>query len=184
MTDLPLGKLITSDDAPSRDAIHIAVAAVTAGQNLEPGDRVILDPEMPLTVLAAMAGDKEVGIVDPFITRTVFAGERFYLFLAPNTITGLRHQWSHPAFPVGPSETKQTTVEASKEWIADFAMKNLGYSYDRLMGAAHAYVDYGDYEYDNSETYKGVDFEEFWKHFEIVTGKRPEDTYAPYTCSC
>lgn len=89
-----LGRLIDDGDR-RRDAIHIAVAPVTAAERLAPGQHVGL-----------VAGDTEyvgpaekcIGIVDPFLPEPVDKGQRFWLFLYPNTVTSLRHFWTHPAF--------------------------------------------------------------------------------------
>jgi hypothetical protein len=42
--------------------------------------------------------DQPIGVVDPFLVKPVEPGQRFWLFLYPGSITGLRHVWSHPAF--------------------------------------------------------------------------------------
>jgi len=87
-----LGKII-EDGNTLRDAIHIAVAPVKAAQQLTPGEHVGL-----VGINTVAPCDKNIGIVDPFLTRIVEPDERFYLFLYPTTITSLRHVWVHPDF--------------------------------------------------------------------------------------
>lgn len=90
---IPVGKL--AEASAGRDAIHVAIAPVTAPDYLDPGQHVdALGHHGP--------GRTLVGIVDPFLTERVKPGERFYVFLYPNTVTSLRHVWTHPAFLVRP----------------------------------------------------------------------------------
>ena len=90
-----LGQLIEDGDR-RRDAIHIAVAPVTAAVRLAPGQHVGLVREGNLELVGPC--DRPIGVVDPFLTEPVEPGQRFWLFLYPGTITGLRHVWTHPAF--------------------------------------------------------------------------------------
>jgi hypothetical protein len=98
-----VGEIIQAGEAAFRDAIHVAVAPVTAAEDLEPGQRVGLLSRGAASALAP----EPVGIVDPFLRGKVLQGERFYLFLFPGTITGLRHQWTHKAFRPGPFKEKR-----------------------------------------------------------------------------
>lgn len=94
MDNLKLGEIITTPQ--QRDAIHIAVVPITAGQMLRPGDRVgfrLGDHET-----AFLIGSNAVGIVDPFLKCVVEEGQRFWLFLYPGSVTSIRHDWTHPAF--------------------------------------------------------------------------------------
>jgi hypothetical protein len=83
------------DDA-RRDAIHFAVAPVEADMDLRPGEHVGVSQGRASRDIAP------VGIVDPFLNGEVKEGQRFWLFLYPNTITNLRHVWMHPAFTPSP----------------------------------------------------------------------------------
>lgn len=76
-----IGKL--QDENAQRDAIHIAVAPVVAGGDLLPGESIGLvnGTAKPVT--------SPIGIVDPFLKDTVLKGERFLMFLYPNTITSI-----------------------------------------------------------------------------------------------
>lgn len=87
-----LGKLI--EGFGRRDCIHIAIAPVTAGEDLEPGFHVALNGKGE----AVSDHLNTVGIVDPFLLSKVEKGQKFWLLLYPGTITSLRHVWSHPAF--------------------------------------------------------------------------------------
>lgn len=88
-----LGTII--DNTAARDAIHLAVEPVIAGENLHPGDHIFLRDGKAYGAI----GEKLLGIVDPFLTVPVAKGERFWLIVYPRQITSLRHVWEHPSFP-------------------------------------------------------------------------------------
>jgi hypothetical protein len=90
-----LGNLIADGDR-RRDAVHIAIAPVTAAETLAPGQHVGFVAEGDLETVGV--AENPIGVVDPFLREPVRKGQRFWLFLYPNTITGLRHVWTHPAF--------------------------------------------------------------------------------------
>ena len=88
-----------------RDAVHIAVAPVVAGEGLDPGWHVYLKDGLAYGHSAREPGD--IGIVDPFLPSGPDEGQRFWIVLYPGTITGLRHLWRHEAFDSKPHQTKR-----------------------------------------------------------------------------
>lgn len=93
-----LGKLITDGDR-RRDAIHVAVAPVTATCVMKPGTWCEFAQAGNTELVTTATGDNPVvGVVDPYLAHEVGPGDRFWLFLLPGSITGLRHIWTHPAF--------------------------------------------------------------------------------------
>ncbi len=95
--NLNLGKIITTKQ--NRDAIHVAVAPVAAGENLKRGQRIYLSDGKAFVEVRGNRDADAIGIVDPFLPDiTIKSGQWFWLFLFPNTITALRHEWTHPAF--------------------------------------------------------------------------------------
>lgn len=112
---IPLGKLIT-DPFAGKDAVHVAVEPVIVDQDyLSPGEHVCLlgaDEKTGLLLVGAQAGGKAVGIIDPYLTEKIKRGDKVYLCLFPNTVTSLRHHWTHPDFP------DRDSTETDKKRIA------------------------------------------------------------------
>jgi hypothetical protein len=90
-----LGQLIENGER-RRDAIHVPIASVTAAVRLVPGQHIGLVEDGNLELVGPC--DEPMGVVDPFLKADVEPGQRFWLFLYPGSIQGLRHVWSHPAF--------------------------------------------------------------------------------------
>ncbi len=91
-----LGELLQGGER--RDCIHVAIAPVVCKDLiLMPGEHIGIVANHPYFATAKDCA-VYIGIVDPFLKSPVKKGECFYLFLYPNTVTGLRHMWSHPAF--------------------------------------------------------------------------------------
>jgi hypothetical protein len=116
----------------------------------------------------------------------VFEGQRFWLVVYPRQIQSLRHVWTHPAFKDEDGSLESSpSVIAAKEWLNNFAGK-AEISYERLMRGARDYVESGEYLIDGGK-WEGFDVpDEFWSHYEAVTGERvaEDDRGSFFSCSC
>lgn len=187
-----LGTII--DETAARDAIHLAVEPVIAGQELDPGDHIAI-----LNGKAFRSREKALGIVDPFLEHYVKKGQRFWLIVYPRTITSLRHVWEHPAFSkelqeeAVDTESPQivTFSQFSQLWIRRYA-DDIGLDYDELMSAADDFVDTADDYYGGQYLVKGGLLEgvstsnEFWEHYEAVRGVKIDNNKKRnfFSCSC
>jgi hypothetical protein len=123
MSDTKLGVTIGDSSAGTKDAVHVAVVGVVAGFNISPGIRVKLDVHQtygPYTVKPASEG--AIGVIDPFLKAPVPEGQACFMLLYPGTTSGLRHEWSHPAFPeVKPSpwDKEMERVEDDQGWRSE-----------------------------------------------------------------
>ena len=173
-----VGQLIQGE--AQRDAIHVAIAPVFASEILNPGDHVgfIIGAGIGEEGVRVGVTECPIGIVDPFLKQTVAKNEQFYLFLYPETVTSLRHEWEHPAFskPLPPHLEDIAVIQKAAEIC--------GLSYERLMEIAEDHIQYHDWEYDNSERYKDVDWGEFWESFEKIKGVVVSSWAPPFTCAC
>lgn len=175
--DVVMGELISEYDEPSRDAVHVACAPTVAQEVLKPGQ----------PVGASGTSKYPIGIVDPFLKKDVNKGEKFWLILYPNTVTGMKHHWEHPSYTEsGIANEKIAHAEAAITKIAS----SIGQSFYSIMVAADMWVQDKDYTYDNSEKYKCSAWEdhieEFWDMYQIIRGKRigKDLRESFWTCSC
>jgi hypothetical protein len=179
------------DSSHERDAVHVAIAPIEALVSLNPGQHVGLSHGK------ADPNAEPIGVVDPFLTERVHSGEWFWLCLYPQTVTGMRHQWQHPAFG---AQARVRDLVASQDWLKNFAATHDCPDYETLLAVATgqyvAPIDegYGPQAYHNDGEYiimYGRDAHseipaEFWDHIETVTGfKIPQDQRAVgFSCSC
>jgi len=193
-TQQRLGKLI---DAPAvRDAVHVAVLPIEAATNLSPGDRVFI--ELGKAVLA-LSGDNSVGIVDPFLPeRTqIRPGQEFWLFLFPNTVTGMTHRWSHrfidKALEGGETEAEKRSAveccqsaERSMGWLIGFLKEHVGDPELSIERVARQLAENPDDLALPFECY-GEDLSDFWDHLERATGATVPESFRRegfYRCAC
>ena len=187
-----LGTII--DEHQKRDAIHLAVMPVIAGEeDLYPGDDIFIVRGL------AYRGEKGtgLGIVDPFLTKPVQKGERFWFIMRPRLIQSLRHVWSHPAFPDEPgvappaAEEVEARIAGAKSTIL-FIVEELGdgLTYREIMAAAEEWLRNGDYltqhgSEDWRDRFPGY-AEQFWEAYAIVKDAEiPEDKRQSFfSCSC
>lgn len=177
-----------------KDAIHIAIAQVSAGEELKAGDRVGFKDKEGIVFKDAT----HIGLVDPFIQTSIKKDNLFYLFLYPNSVTSLTHQWEHPSFDRSPEKIaaadkwlkKHTQAYFSSEEDDAFAEWE-GTNYHRFIEEFKA-GDVGTYAYgdDFSEHYNNnIDGfkKKFWDNLEIVTGIAATKTQRDqeyFSCSC
>ena len=167
---LPIGPL-------ERDAIHVAVVPMIASEMLRPAQRIGVLGDG----IAGPSG-KITGIVDPYLTDVVPKGSAFWMCLLPGTVTGMRHHWSHPDFngPAAPG------VSESVAYLMQEAA-NRGLSYDEFMGYVSEFVNTGHYIVHGGRFEgQGIYEDEFWPHYEAVTGEKVEerDRGSVFSCSC
>lgn len=103
-------------EAHPRDAVHIAVAPVIAGEVLAPGQHVgIIGRDDDSETFVVGRHEKPIGIVDPFIEGVVLPRQHCFLFLYPGSITSLRHEWAHPAFQAT-AKPQPVPAASDEEW--------------------------------------------------------------------
>ena len=167
-----------------RDAVHMAVVVCKTGQWLQPGVKVVVRDGV---AYEAKDGN-HVGVTDPFMAGGVPKGKFVWVMLNPGSITSLRHEWTHPAFPVEAAKPDPKSSTAANKAAFDRLSKiakKVGKDGNWLMGRLDAYAAEG-YAYvggdDATETLNRYQ-DEIWGAWERITGKRrPGDAY--FSCSC
>jgi hypothetical protein len=184
--ELGLGQIITTEQ--HRDAIHIAVAPVTAAEKLQPGERIgFVDGSMES--VRGAPPESAMGIVDPFLSEPVKKGQRFWVYLNPGSIRSLRHEWTHPAFE---AETPKLNTSASESWMRKWAKEHISHYYgddddDEQMSEEAAYelaIEAGHQKHiGRFEDARDYIDDEWWSHWELITGNKG-DRGSYFSCSC
>lgn len=183
--DPEIGKLIT--DKRDRDAIHMAIYPGIAAESLDPGQHVGF-------VRGRKFGPSDVtmGIVDPFLKENVEPDQEFWVFLYPNTITDLRHHWTHPKFPEYTEKQRRAELvlsgSESEEWIKGFADR-IGLGFEEVIDNAKMRLRDDEHYYIFSvDTPDECDSEigTFWEHFETLTGRKvsSDKKQSFFSCAC
>lgn len=167
-----LGTII--DEKAGRDAIHLAVEPAIAAEKLYPGQDV--------GFVAGGVGrcDKPLGIVDPFLKAPVQPGQRFWFVVYPRQITSLRHVWTHPAFP-----ENAAVQSVAEKWLRDYAGK-VGVTYEDLMYHAKDHAITGDLWNEGGRFEGEYLHDDFWDHYEAVTGGKVASKNRSnfFSCAC
>lgn len=187
---LGIGHIIETEQ--QCDAIHMAIAPVEAGDRMSPGEHIGM-----LNGRASYAFTPHIGVVDPFLRDEVREGSRFWLFLYPGSITGLRHEWNHPAFaqkqavPASERIPSVTTAKSDSErWMREWAVEHMGADYygDHPMSESVAFerairagetMSVGS----NEDARDGFIDSTWWNHWETITGKTG-DHKGFFRCAC
>lgn len=196
--DLGLGKLI--DTPQQKDAIHIAVAPVVATAMLHPSQEIGFVEQGKTEKVGPVPAGQGIGIVDPFYRSMIQPEQRFWMFLFPQTVTGMRHEWQHPAFEAALAVASPADRKAeSLKWMEEFAKTHWShggdydgwdgpYAGEQLIAYATRYLKTGDrHVQQGSESLRDdTPVFEFWKHFQVITGMAvsPDDMTNPFCCTC
>lgn len=181
-------------DGPGpKDAIHIAIVPVCLGEDMEPGQHIRV-----VGGKAYRADGCAIGMVDPFLESMYLPEDSWVnMFLFPETITDLRHEWSLASYDDNKELVPLPRLDAeSVEWIENFAhMHNTSYE-GVIVRCQEALSFQRTYQgHDGRQiswvTFYGRDIhstpEGFWEHYERATGwlTLPEQTErVTFTCSC
>ena len=209
MSDV-LGKLI--EGRGERDAIHIAIAPVCAGENLNPGTHVRLNGEevrlddgkilfkvvadkpgssaTPARRIVGQDQSSAIGVVDPFLHQNVAKGQQFYVCLYPGSITSLRHEWTHPAFAA--KEPSADLMAESERWLREYAARIKPYDVESIgaENAFHSLIDglrQGEVFAHGTDLHSFAELEEaddLKLHAERYLGIRIEWGRFSFSCSC
>ena len=110
-----LGKLCDESVVGQKDAVHVATVLVRAGEPLKPGTKCSMN-QMGEAV-ASNKSNKPIGVVDPYLKKSVRIGQVFQLLLNPTVVENVQHVWDHPTnfLPTQPITHSKFLVEVANK---------------------------------------------------------------------
>lgn len=124
-----LGK--TPDEAGTKDAVHVAIVSVRAGEYIARGQRFKMNE-----FNEAVSDSNGFAVVDPFRKSDVTRGDVFWGLLDQREVPNVRHVWDHPEIKEF-TPTRETQKNKSLQDCAD----KLKMTYEDLMSAVKTMVD-------------------------------------------
>lgn len=198
-----LGEVIKDPTIQFRDAIHIPVVPMTIGPGYKyptPGDPVQLLPGNNNVIIfyddAYHKPELKIGIIDPFIKYSfgdLKSGDRVWVWLTPGTVTGVRHQYTHPILDAPPVEQSEAE-KALREWCAIHS-----FDYDEVIAVGVAVATGKTSEWGEYITRRGQDLSgygeiaaearngNFWENLEkVIQAELPQEKRDSigWSCSC
>jgi len=110
-----------------KDAVHVAIVSLRAGQALKPADHITLNDEREAV---RCDPSKSFGVVNPFVNGPTVRGTWFWGLLHMQEVPSVQHHWDHPEH----SFAAPTTEPKRNKYLSEFADK-LGITYEALMAA-------------------------------------------------
>ncbi len=190
-----IGTVLKPKGDYERDAIHIAIMPVIVEEDYaSPGDEVKFAPDSKDTVRRVTNyGEKGIGIIDPYIHRhgAIRKGDKVWLFLHPNSVTGMRHHWKHPGI-----DDRKIVTNQSELWLHNFADR-YGMNFDDMIRIAKEGLDTdeggGDWitanavDVHSAKDLDDGDYDLFWTHMEAFTNLKFDEKHRSrvgWSCSC
>lgn len=163
-----------------RDAIHVAIEPGIAGVNFRYAKyvRQFNNEWFPCNE------DECHGIINPWIEQDINKGDRFWVFIKPGTVNGMRHHWSHPE--LDDKSKSRPTKQESREWLEAYTRSNDCPSLDEILEGLSGDPDYridDEYFHCHGRDAHGYISPEFWFHIENLTGFKT-DKPGQWSCSC
>ena len=189
-----------------RDAIHLGVEPVEAGERLLPGQHIGIQEGK---AYKASVDNKALGIVDPFLPQGVQKGQRFWLVVYPREITSLRHVWTHDSFPESGEILPEPSAEGMRKahmlvgddlgkaykllenWvinhnnIIDDYSNASNITFEELMECMSNWAQGEEDSWYNGEMFEGSHIsEEMWDAWETITNNKAKYRKSWFSCSC
>lgn len=183
--DLKIGQIIIGPQV--KDAIHCAIMPVVAAEKIPAGAHIGLSNDGK-----ACRGTTHLGVADPFLKTKILAGDTFWMFMYPNTVANLRHEWDHPALAKIEKIKQKEKSQTSKEWLENYALYNVysgrGYSEEQAYEALLSQVKGGDltfYGKDCHDLCDVPDSDELFQHLSVVLNRQiGAENFSYFSCSC
>lgn len=163
--------MLKPDVVGLRDAIHVPIISVEAGQPLPPSVFVKLNEQDKAIVCNR---EDAIGIVDPFGVEVVKG--IFWLYLFPDSVKAVKHVWQHDNIPQKLGTTE--SIAYIKQAADDVGQ---GLSYHDMMSIGFNYqVNKHDSGHHVEDT--GIDWPLFWQHWANITGLAVGNPDSPFCC--